>query len=66
MVKIGFDTDDEHVTKEWMWVRVESVRSGRLVGVLANRPAFANLEFGDPVTFTEDEIVAVHTEETRA
>jgi hypothetical protein len=64
LVKIGFDTDDEQVTKEWMWVRVDSVQSGRLVGTLDNHPAFADLKYGDSVNFTEDEIAALYVDES--
>lgn len=36
VVKVGFDTDDEQVTMEWMWVRVEAVHNGKLIGKLDN------------------------------
>src|SRR5438045_2339741 len=58
MVKKGFPQIAERsLREEFMWVRVTGVRGDRLVGRLANSPAFATyLAFGDEVEFGEDEV----------
>lgn len=57
-VKIGFDCEaDDHLSKEWMWVRLMGVKDNIFVGQLYNDPVFVrNLTFRDIVEFTRDEI----------
>ncbi len=62
-VKIGFKTlSDPMVRIEHMWVKVKAVdvKTGKLVGELANEPMFAqHMKCGQRVTVNRDEIEAV-------
>src|SRR5215475_10645248 len=56
VVKKGFPTIGTY-RAEHMFVLVERVEGGRLVGILLNRPFYATyLHFGDVVEVEEDEI----------
>ncbi len=62
-VKVGFKTlSDPMVRIEHMWVKVKAVdvKTGKLVGQLANEPFLAtHLKCGQRVTVNRDEIEAV-------
>jgi len=58
--KIGFDTTETRIMKEWMWVKVESTKNGKCIGKLDNDPIYIrNLSDGDEITFYPNEIVDV-------
>ena len=59
-VKKGFKTHHPHLPVEHMWVKVERVENGKLVGELNNVPvACTHMKYEDTVTVELPEIEAV-------
>lgn len=61
LVKKKFPTHDvPGVDGEHMWVQIKSFIGTRLLGILASKPMFADVQHGDAITVRLAEIEAVH------
>jgi uncharacterized protein YegJ (DUF2314 family) len=55
-VKLEFPVSKGQIKSEWMWVRVTGIANGMFVGTLGNEPVFADMAFGQSVSFRFSDI----------
>lgn len=62
IVQVIFETPDPEDGAERMWVVVTTATEDKLIGTLANVPAFLEMEYGEEVEFPRFAVIDIQTE----